>query len=290
MRGRGFPAFLEAFIRCVRLLRSGDEVAAAAGGLFDALRREGVRYAEVTFSPQSHVRRGLPLAALVAGLDAARRKAASRGGPSIAYIADGGRLWGAAWLEQLADELAAFRSEGVVALGLGGDETILPARAFRRAFRRAAARGLRLVAHAGEGTTARAVREAIDELGAERIGHGISAASDPRLLDLLARRAIPLEICPTSNVLTGAVRSLKTHPLRRIVESGVPVVIGSDDRTIFGTSLRGELKAAVHRCGLPRSLVPELLANAIDFSFAPRRLRRDLHRDLRRALRRHPTS
>ncbi len=280
-RRRGFGDFLRTFVRSVQLLRDAHDVEMAASALFEDLRREGIRYAEVTFSPQAHLLRGMPLTALISALAASRAKAAASGGPRISYVADGGRLWGGAWLEELADQLADFRAEGVVALGLGGDETVLPAKRFRRAFERAAAAGLHRVAHAGEGTTARAVREVLDELNPERIGHGIAAARDPALLEHLARRGTTLEICPTSNLKTGAVTSLRSHPLARIVDAGVRVAIGSDDRTIFGTTLRGEIRVAVGKCGLPRERVPDLLTNAIRGSFAPAAVKRGLLRDLR---------
>ncbi len=287
LKGRGFEGFLKAFARSVQLLRDERDVEMAASALFGDLRREGIRYAEVTFSPQAHLLRGMPLTALVSALAAARAKAAAHGGPRIAYVADGGRLWGGAWLEELADQLAGFRAEGVVALGLGGDESVLPAKRFRRAFERAASAGLHRVAHAGEGTTARAVREVLDELDTERIGHGIAAASDAGLLKLLVRRGTTLEICPTSNLRTGAVASLRSHPLARIVDAGVRVAIGSDDRTIFGTTLRGEIRAAVERCGLPRERIPDILANAIRGSFAPGSVKRDLLRALRASYHAH---
>jgi aminodeoxyfutalosine deaminase len=276
----GFGHFLDAFVYSVSLIRDRADVEEAATALFDDLRREGVRYAEVTFSPQSHLRRGMALPSMVAGLGAARRRALEGGGPRISFIADGGRLWGETWLEELAGQLAAFRGQGIVALGLGGEERILPARRFRRAFERAAGGGLRLVAHAGEGTTPAAVREALDQLQVDRIGHGISAASDPALLRRLARRGTVLEICPVSNRMTAAVGTLADHPLARIVDAGVKVALGTDDRTIFGTDLRREFQVAVAECGLPRNRVQDLLLNAATGSFAPRSVKRELRRGI----------
>lgn len=279
-RGRGFDAFMDSFVACVRLLRDRRDVREAATALFEDLSREGVEWAELAFSPQSHLRRGLPFHDLVMGLSEARQEAAARGGPAVALIADGGRLWGPGWLEEMADQAADYAGEGVVAMGLGGDERAFPARRFRRAFEIAARRGLRLVTHAGEGTPARCVREALEELNPERIGHGIGAASDRGLLEELAARGITLEICPTSNVMTSSVASAASHPLRRILEKGVRVTLGSDDRTIFGTTLRGEYRVAVEECGVPVGAVPRMIADGVRGSFAPAGVKRRLLRRL----------
>jgi aminodeoxyfutalosine deaminase len=248
----------------------------AAFGLIEDLRREGIRYAEVIVSPQVHLRRGLSFPSLMAGLGRARRRASGAGWPALAFIADGGRLWGPAWFEEMVDQAVAFKPEGLVAIGLGGEESAAPARTFRRGFERARASGLGAVAHAGEGGDPGAVREVIDHLPVSRIGHGIAAAKDPRLLEELARRGTYLEICPTSNLMTRAVPDLRSHPLRKIVDAGVRVSLGSDDRTIFGTSLRAEISLALRELGLAPRMVPELVLNSIRGSYAASGLKRDL--------------
>jgi len=266
-RDRGFGRFLDAFVFCASLLRTRDDVEEAAFALLEDLRAEGVVYAEILFSPQVHLRRGMPIGSLLSALSAARRRAREAGGPESAFIADAGRLWGPAWFEEIIGQIAAANDGSVVAVGLGGDEAAAPARAFRRAFDAARAAQLGVVAHAGEGTSARSVREAIEELGVTRIGHGIAAASDPALMKVLSRRGICLEICPTSNVMTGAVRSLRAHPLRRLLDAGVPVALGSDDRSIFGTTLRGELNLAISTLGVGSNEVPGLLKAAAGATF-----------------------
>jgi len=275
-RGRGFGPFLDAFVACATLLRDEADVEAAASALILDLRRDGIVHAEISFSPQVHLRRGLSFPALMAGLGRARRKAAARGGPSVSYIADGGRLWGAGWFEEMAAQAAEHRRDGIVAVGLGGDEFEMPARAFLRGFERARAGGMRCVAHAGERGGPAEVRDAIDNLPLDRIGHGIGAARDRALLRELARRGIALEICPTSNVMTGAVASLDEHPLRRLLDAGVKVAIGSDDRTIFGTTLRRELKIASGALGCGPAHVRGLMETAVRCSFLPADRKREL--------------
>jgi len=275
-RGLGFDAFLDAFVSCAALLRDASDLASAARSLFQDLRREGVVHAEISFSPQVHLRRGLSFPAIMAGLGRARDEAAKRGGPSIGYIADGGRLWGAAWFEEMVEQAAGYRREGIVAVGLGGDELEMPASAFRRGFEKARSAGLRCVVHAGERGDAAAMREAIDSLPLDRVAHGIGAIRDPGLVKEIVRRGIPLEICPTSNLMTGAVSSLAEHPLRALVDAGVTVAIGSDDRTIFGTNLKRELRIVRGKMGFSGPEVMGLMENAARISFAPPRARREI--------------
>jgi len=282
-RGRGFGAFLDAFVFSASLLRSREDVEEAAAALISDLRAEGVRYAEIAFTPQVHARRGLPVGDIVAALGAARLRARQAGGPEVAFIADGGRLWAPGWFEEIVDQIAAVPGAGVVAVGLGGEESAAPARAFRRAFERARKAGFATVAHAGEGTTPRSVLEVIEELGVGRIGHGIAAASDPSLLRLLARRGILLEVCLTSNVLTGSVPSLRRHPLPSILDAGVRVALGSDDQTVFGTTLRGEFALAMREVGVRPQQAAGLLLNAVEGSLAPARLKADLRRRIKAA-------
>jgi adenosine deaminase len=169
-----------------------------------------------------------------------------------------------------------------VAVGLGGDERAAPARGFRRALDRARASGLGVVVHAGEGTSPAAVREAVDVLGVSRIAHGVAAVADPALLERLARGGVLLEICPTSNVMTGAARGLGLHPLPRILAAGVRVALGSDDRTIFGTTLRREYARAA-AMGVPDGAARAMVEAAAESSFAPAGLRRRLVRRIRAA-------
>jgi len=275
-RRRGFAPFLDSFIFCASLLRTRDDVEEAAFALIEDLRAEGFARAEIFFSPQVYLRRGVSLVEVLSGLDEATRRAKLSGGPSIGWIADGGRLWGAAWYEEIVDQLVALKPRVVVAVGLGGDEAASPARPFRRAFDAARRAGLRTVAHAGEGTSARSVWEALDDLGVERVGHGIAAAGDRALLRRLERDGITLEVCPTSNLMTRAVPSLRRHPLRALVDAGVKVVLGSDDRSIFGTTLRREMALAVGALGLAEEEIPRLMAQAAEACFTGPDARRRL--------------
>ena len=164
-------------------------------------------------------------------------------------------------------EVAKFavtrRDEGVVAYGIGGDEVRGPAEWFRDVFAFARDGGLRLVCHAGETAGPESVRAALD-IGAERIGHGIAAAQDPALMARLRESNVPLEVCISSNVCTGAVASLEAHPVRQLYDAGVPITIHTDDPAFFHTSLAREYEIAERVFGLPAE---ELAANGFRYAF-----------------------
>src|SRR5262249_42186996 len=153
-----------------------------------------------------------------------------------------------------------------VALGIGGSEERGPAEWFRDTFSFARRGGLRLHAHAGEGTSPASIWAAL-EIGAERIGHGISAIDDPVLIRHLRDHDIPLEICITSNLRAGVVKGLEDHPVRRLYDGGVPIVLNTDDPAMFGCTLLGEYRLAADRFGFAEADLRRLAANGFRYSF-----------------------
>jgi aminodeoxyfutalosine deaminase len=164
------------------------------------------------------------------------------------------------------DFAAEHINDGVVAIGLGGFEAEGPAHWFRDLYAQARGRGLRLTCHAGETTGPESVWDALS-IGAERIGHGIRAIEDARLLEHLRDRRIPLEVCITSNLRTGAVASLKEHPVRKLFDAGVPVILNTDDPALFECTLESEYALAAREFGFAQSQLDELAENARRFAF-----------------------
>ena len=166
------------------------------------------------------------------------------------WILDAVRHFGAEHGMEVARFAVTRRDQGTIAFGIGGDEARGPAEWFRDVFAYARDGGLRLVCHAGETCGPESIWAAL-AIGAERIGHGIAAARDPALLQHLRESNIPLEVCITSNVATGVVASLEQHPVRRLYDAGVPIVLNTDDPSFFNTTLTREYELAERTFGLP---------------------------------------
>ncbi|PYC68482.1 adenosine deaminase [Micromonospora arborensis] len=264
---RDFAHFIEVYLSVVDLIRDPEDVWLLTHEVARELARQQVRYAELTITPYSHVRRGIPAPAFCEAIEDARKRALADFGLELRWCFD---IPGEAGLPAAEETLRIAlqeRPEGLISFGLGGPEIGVPRPQFRPYFDQARAAGLRSVPHAGETTGPQTIWDALNELGAERIGHGISAAQDPELLTYLAERQIGMEICPTSNVRTRAVANLDEHPLPRLVEAGLLVTINSDDPPMFGTTLNDEYAVAARLLGAGPEGLAGLARNAVTASF-----------------------
>lgn len=178
------------------------------------------------------------------------------------------------WIE--LEAAIRCRDRGVVALDLAGDEAGFPGDLFVDHFRKAREAGLHVIAHAGEAAGAASVRQAVLGLEAERIGHGIRAIEDPEVMDLLAERGIPLEVCPTSNVHTSTVPDLRSHPLPALLERGLSVTLNTDDPSISGIDLAHEYRVAREEIGMTEDDLRRLQENALAAAFLTPRERNEL--------------
>ena len=267
---RDFAHFIEVYLSVVDLIRDPEDVWILTHEVARELARQQVRYAELTITPYSHVRRGIPAPAFCEAIEDARKRALADFGIELRWCFD---IPGEAGLPAAEETLRIAldeRPDGLVSFGLGGPEIGVPRPQFRPYFDQARAAGLRSVPHAGETTGPQTVWDALNELGAERIGHGISAAQDPQLLAYLAERQIGMEVCPTSNVRTRAVATLDEHPLPRLVEAGLLVTINSDDPPMFGTTLNDEYAVAARLLGVGAEGLAGLARNAVTASFLDR--------------------
>jgi adenosine deaminase len=268
-----FGGFLDAFKWVTSLLREPEDFARVAADLAEQLLSQNVIYAEVTLSVGvMFLRQQQPEANFEAVL--AATQPFERHGLRLNWIFDAVRQFGAERAVQVVEAAKRCRSPRIVAFGIGGDELSLATSDFRAAYRKAGEYGLHRLMHAGEIGGPEKIREAIELLGAERIGHGIAAIHDPALMDILATRCIPLEICPASNLRTGALArqleksspGLHESPLPDLLRHGVPVTISTDDPAMFHTSLADEYQHA-HSMGLSENELARLVENSFRYAF-----------------------
>jgi aminodeoxyfutalosine deaminase len=234
---------------------------------------QNLRYAELTCTPYTSVIRGVPIEAYTEAIEDARVAAERDFGLVLRWIYDIPGESGIPAADATLDYALHHAPDALVGFGLGGPEIGVPRPQFERHFRAAIAAGLHSVPHAGETTGPGTVWDALKVLGAERIGHGTSAAEDPSLMAHLARNGITLEVCPTSNIATRAVETLDVHPLRRFVEAGVPVTINSDDPPMFGTTLNEEYAVAAELLELDETGLAGLARTAVAASYAPEQVK-----------------
>lgn len=250
-RHRDFPEFLRNFRALCSELREPEDFALITTALCRRLQRDGVLYAEVMCSPVIFEAAGIPVDEVIDAISrSARRHREREGHPRLVFLLDGVRQWGIKGMERVVEAAQAGRGSDVIGIGMGGDERALPTAAFASVYREARRLGLHTVIHAGEFDGPRSVWEAIDELQVERVGHGVRSVEDLDLVATLVRRGIPLECCPTSNIITGVVPSWECHPIRALYRAGVRVTVNSDDPAMFGTTLVKEWEALAGRLDL----------------------------------------
>jgi len=269
---RDFPHFIEVWVAVNQCLRGGEDFELVTLELAEEADRQNIRYLEVTFTPYPHFhRKGVPWDEIIGGISSGvgqarrSREVEMRLIPDIARESYSAGLMVAA--ERTAEWAVAAKDMGVVALGLGGMEVGNPPEAFADVFAHAIENGLHSVPHAGETTGPQTIWGSLEHLKAERIGHGIRCVDDPELVRHLRDHQIPLEICPTSNVCTGAVPSLEAHPIRRLYDEGVYVTVNSDDPPMFNTTLLDEYMLLAARFGFSRDELAGLSLNAVRASF-----------------------
>jgi aminodeoxyfutalosine deaminase len=261
-RYAGFDAFLKAFAAIGKRLRTPGDYALIARRLLERLEAQNVRYAEIIIAAGVVLWKGQEFGPI---FDAVR-EAARASTVEVQWILDAVRQFGAEHVRSVAELAAGRVDQGVVAFGIGGSEERGPAEWFGDAYAFAKSAGLRLTAHAGESMGPESVWAALG-LGAERIGHGIAAAHDPELMRHLRERDIPLEICITSNLVTGVVARVEDHPVRRLYDAGVPITLNTDDPAMFGCTLTGEYRLAARQFGFSEGELRGIAENGFRYAF-----------------------
>lgn len=257
-----FQSFMQAYKWVTGLLRTPDDYALIARRLLKKLAAQNVRYVELNLSAGVILWRSQSLPHIYEAV----RRASEESEIEVNWIFDAVRQFGSGAAMRVAEFAAERVQDGVVAIGIGGDEARVAAHEFSDVFAFAQRAGLHLAPHAGETSNAQNVWDVV-RLGAERIGHGIRSIEDPALLRHLRDNNIPLEVCITSNLATGAVESLDAHPVRRLFDAGVPIILNSDDPAMFHTTLTDEYRLAVSHFGFSMAEIEELARNAFRYRF-----------------------
>jgi aminodeoxyfutalosine deaminase len=266
-----FTGFLMAFKAVTERLRTAGDYELITYKMLEKLASQGVVHAEVYVAVGIVYYWGIAeFEPLFAGMDSAREQAEKDFGISMYWIFDAVRHFGVEDAARVFRKTAEMRREhpSIVGIGIGGDERKGPAEIFRDVYAEARDAGLRLTVHAGEAVGPESIWGALN-IGAERIGHALTAIYDPELLHLLAERQLPLEICVTSNLKTGCCPRLYDHPVRRYFDAGLMVTLNSDDPTMFGSDLEGEFLLAHEEFAFTEEHLRELAANSIEASFLP---------------------
>ncbi|MBI1956284.1 MAG: adenosine deaminase [Acidobacteria bacterium] len=262
-----FGGFLQAFKVVCEHLQTPEDYEFVAYTALQRLARQNVRYAEITVSAGVMLWKGEDMQSSFEGIAAGYERAREESGIRVQWIFDAVRQFGPEAALDVARAAASLQHRGVIGFGIGGDEQQAPAELFREVFAYARREGLRLTAHAGETAGPESVWAAVDVLGAERIGHGLTAARDGRLVKVLAEKQLPLDVCLTSNLRTGVLPQISSHPLRQYLEEGLLLSLNSDDPALFGTSLNREYLLAQESFGLTREEVTRLAESSFRAAF-----------------------
>jgi len=289
-----FEHFINVYGTIIDCLRTPDDFALIAEQFGATMAEQNIRYAELTWTPISHVgRTGYSFEQLLGALNRGRERARELYGVQMRWITDIVRnAYGRTEDGSVTAEMAVWgREHGVVALGLGGFEPGFPPELFAEPFAYALANGLHSVPHAGEALGPESVWGALRALKAERIGHGIRAIEDPELVAYLAEQRVPLEVCPTSNLRTGVVASAAEHPIRRLWDAGVYVTVNSDDPPMFGTTLTDEFLLLARQWSFDAGEIEQLVLGAVRAALLPpderERLEHEFEAELARLRREH---
>ncbi|PZG11494.1 adenosine deaminase [Nonomuraea aridisoli] len=268
---RDFPHFARVYRAVNALVREPEDVATLVLGLARDLAAQGARYAELQVTPYAHHIVGMPMREVTEALDVAARRSREEYGVEMAYIFDIPGEYGEEAAKVTLEHALREPPAALVGFGIGGieQERAKYRDAYRSAFTAARAAGLHSVPHGGEMSGPETIWEVIEGYGAERIGHGITCLSDPRLVAHLRDTQLPLDVCPTSNVCTGQIAGIEEHPLPRMLEEGLYVTLNSDDPPMFATTLAEEYRVAAQVFGLDRADLARLAANGVRASYLP---------------------
>lgn len=267
---RDFPHFIQVYSAVLRQIKEESQFERITYEMLEEDARSNVRYVEASFSAPDHVRLGLDYGLMLNAINRGIRRAGRDFGIECDLRIDLVRNYGPECGMAVLDWIEA-KKDKIVAVDIGGSEGDFPPEPYEDVYKRAREMGLHLVAHAGEAAGPESVWGAIKYLGVERIGHGVSAIEDPRLMDHIRNQGITIESCPVSNLRTGVVASLREHPIREFFDRGIRVTVNSDDPSMFGTDMNNEYVLLNQELGFTPQELFKMSLDAIESSFLPDR-------------------
>jgi adenosine deaminase len=280
-----FDRFLAKFEFLRRFYPTREAVERIAYEAVDDAADDNIKYLELRFNPVALARaQDFPLEAVTTWVCESVAKAQRECDIDVTLIVQIGRDEDRDTAWELAHLALAHREQGIVGLDLAGDEKRYPASRLADIFRYARDEGLHVTIHAGEAGGPQNVAEAVEELGAERVGHGVRSVEDSRVLRLLREKNVTLEVCPTSNIQTGTVRRLWHHPLRDLLALNIPVSINTDDPSVSDTTLTDEYRIVMAAMGVTLDQIKQSIVTAAEASFQPVHDRQRLAQWLRQTL------
>ena len=251
-----FRDFLRTYFFTGMFFKSLDSFTRLVNGVLEDLKKQNVHYAEIIVSVPEYIMSGLKLEDVLQVLDDSKKDAPIE----VNYIVDLVRNFGAAKAEALLEKIAHFKPKSIVGITLGGNEEAFPPEMFVDLYSKAREMDWNLTLHSGEFKGADSVDFAIENLKPKRLGHGVRSIEDPRVLDKIVERQIPLEVCITSNLFLGLYKTVAEHPAHRLFKAGALVTLNSDDPTFFHTDLCNEYACALQN-GFTRDELVEVAKN-----------------------------
>ncbi|MBQ6781002.1 MAG: adenosine deaminase [Treponema sp.] len=260
--------FITAFLKVQDLFTSVDDFDLVFSDLQQYITDNGVSYAEVFFAPSAFIKKGFAYGDIMQNFSKNIAAIKKETGVDVRVLVDVSRTFGLENAEKNLDMLLANKIPEVIGIGLGGAESKGPCKDFGPVFERARKNGLKTVAHAGEDVDAWSIWDALDVLHSARIGHGITAIQDEKLMTRLKDEAIPLEVAPTSNVFTKKyVPSFDKHPIRAFYDKGLMVTVNTDDPLFFKVSLLDEYWNLYTKLNFTKAEIKQLVLNSFNSTF-----------------------
>jgi len=276
-----FNQFLQCFGAVLHSFKGPDDFHRLTLMALEKLRNQGVQYVEMMMTPSFFLSQGIPFSDLMTAIDQAAKEAEGQGGPKMKLLFDGPRNFGVDVVKQNFALALQDPTGRVIGVGLGGDEAHFPARDFQEPFAWAKAEGLKLTCHAGEAAPESSIGEAIELLGAQRIGHGLGIIAKGPVEELIFKHNIGIDLCPHSNLATGVLPNLESHPLLEYLSRGYSISLNSDDPGFFKTHVLKEYQWAYAHQNIRLDHLCEISQRSVEQSFLEPSEKNRLKMDIR---------